>query len=91
MDMYRLPRERYAELHGYCMRGVNEEIREALRRTDCGALADWIERHVCEKDWRWARMEARGIPCNGDTFRVYRAKFYYMLDKILSEEGETGK
>lgn len=83
MDKYRLPKERYRELREYCKHGATDEIREALAKTGGGTLAEWIERHVCHGGWKWTRMEAHGIPCNADTFRVYRAKFYKNLDDVL--------
>lgn len=91
MEKYRLPKARYMELREYCRTGSTEEIKKALALTKCGALVHWIEKHVCScGEWKWSRMEADGIPCNDDTFRIYRAKFYWNLDKILREK-EGGK
>ena len=91
MDRYRLPDVRYRALRAYCKRGATEEIRGALKKTGGGTLSCWIEKHVCLKGWRWSRLQAAGVPCNEDTFRLYRAKFYWELDKLVGDVDETGR
>lgn len=86
MRRYRLEEQRYDELRQYCRQGATEEIKSALKMTGGGCLAHWIELHVCH-GWKWARLEANGIPCAMDTFRLYRAMFYWHLDKVLRENG----
>lgn len=90
MNRVRLPRERYSQLREYCLTAGHDEkmmIDCALSSVDCGGLDAWIRRHVTSEFWGWKRLQASGIPCNEDTFRVYRAKFYYMLDQTLTETG----
>ncbi len=36
----------------------------------------------------WAKLESMQIPCNRDTFRIYRAKAFFNLDKILKGREE---
>lgn len=87
MQMYKLSPERYAELREFCLCSDLDErvyIEMALQETVNDELASWLFKHVISTDWTWARMESEGLPCNRDTFRVYRAKFYYHLDRILT-------
>ena len=93
---YLLPKERYAYLRDYCMHAGsagNDVIEAALKETAEPALAAWIRLHVTTKNWKWARLEANRIPCSRDTFRLYRLKFFFNLDKkvppgvVEAEEG----
>ena len=47
-------------------------------------LHDYLFRHVTRNDYPWARLEADGIPCNVDTFRIYRHRFYHELNKRIN-------
>lgn len=87
MQMYRLSSIRYAELRRFCLNANRNDlicIEAALSETVKDELATWLYKHVVSTDWTWAKMESEGLPCNRDTFRVYRAKFYYNLDRILT-------
>lgn len=83
---YRLNQERYKELKAYCSKGPSPDVKKAISMTCDDCLSGWIERHVCTSKWNLKRMQAAGLPCNADTFRVYRARFYYNLDKVLSDK-----
>lgn len=91
MERYRLNQNRYKELKAYCRKGPSPEISQALKMTCDDCLSDWIERHVCMSTWPLKRMRAAGLPCTDDTFRVYRARFYYNLDRVLSRNGANFK
>lgn len=89
MDMYRLPKRRYQRLRNYCHRTDDEAqtiIGQAIGLVTKDALALWLYRHVTERDYSWASMETDGLPCTRDTFRVYRAKFYWELDKLVPKK-----
>ena len=86
MDSYRLDKARYEYLRSYCRKGATCEIKTALKNTGGGTLTNWIEKNVCQKGWGWTRMQAAGIPCNSDTFRLYRARFFWELDRLLRNE-----
>lgn len=83
MERYRLPASRYRELKAYCVQHRRSpKITEALRRTTDDALAAYIRKQVTES-CSLAALEAAGLPCNRDTFRVYRAKFFWTLDMFV--------
>ena len=86
MQKYKLPPGRYRKLREFCLCSDMEEriyIEMALAETCSDGLAEWLYRHVVSTDYGWAKLETGGLPCNRDTFRVYRARFYWELDKIL--------
>ena len=87
MAKYRLPEARYAELREFCLCSDSADrqyITHALELTVNDDLARWLYLHVVSTDYGWAKLEAEGLPCSRDTFRVYRAKFYWHLDRILN-------
>lgn len=94
MDRYRLPKAKYTQLRAFCQTEDAEQyILDALQLEFGEApdtLAMWIYRHVTRTDCTWAYMEAHQIPCSRDTFRYYRAKFYYCLDQAI-KNGATKK
>ena len=87
MALYRLPAERYRELRQYCLNsGRNERL--TIGTALCNAFGDdgigkYIYLHVTSTDYKWEKLEAEQIPCCRHTFNIYRAKFYYELDKAL--------
>ena len=94
MQQYRLPRDRYIYLRDMCRRyrllsdDGKRPIDEAVfimlgegEKTDM--LAAWVFRYVTSDRYSWARLHAMGIPCGEDTFRVYRARFFWTLDGVL--------
>ena len=84
MARYRLSHERYEALRQFClMRSHRDVVREAMMEACDDALADWLLLHVTSKAWKWAKLEANGIPCCQDTFRLYRARFYWCLNQRL--------
>lgn len=86
MDQYRLPKQRIQELREYCLLSGTRE-RESIETAAVEAAGDclsrWLYKHVVSTDYSWARMEADCLPCSRDTFRLYRTRFYYILDQIL--------
>lgn len=87
MAAYRLPKPRYAELREFCLCSDSDDrqyIIRALEETVNDDLSRWLFLHVVSTDYGWTRMEAEGLPCSRDTFRVYRARFYWNLDRILN-------
>lgn len=88
MNRYRLPPERYRELHAFCIASGRCDIiiRAATQASD-SIMAEYIILHVTTNEWKWRRLEAVGIPCCGDAFRTYRARFYYLLNQLAPETG----
>lgn len=89
MDKYRISDGRYEALREYCLNaGERDEkyIREALSHTCNDALASYIYRHVTTRGYGLERMQADRMPCNADTFRLYRARFFWNLDRIIRRE-----
>ena len=89
MNKYRLPKDRYRELKSFCRSADNSkfEIIDAAIKAAFGTVNDPLAYYIeldMTKDCNWAKLEVMQIPCNRDTFRLYRAKVYYMLDKILT-------
>lgn len=83
MSRYRIPKDRYRKLKEYCAENGNDgRITIALKRTTDDALAAYIRKQVTES-CSLAALEAAGLPCNRDTFRVYRAKFFWTLDMFV--------
>lgn len=85
MQKYRLPPERYRQLRDFCLCAGREEhiyIEMALAETCSDNLSKWLYRHVASTDYGWLQMEADSLPCSRDTFRIYRAKFYWTLDRL---------
>lgn len=87
MALYRLPVERYRELRQYCLNSGRNEcliIEKALHNAfgDDG-IGKYIFLHVTSTDYKWGKLEEEMIPCSRHTFNIYRAKFYYELDKAL--------
>lgn len=90
MDQYRLSDDLYNSLRELCRnyeqlsqrdkRAVDDAFLE-MRGSgeDVDILATWVYWHVTSDRYTWPYMEARGIPCTQDTFRVYRAKFFWLL------------
>ena len=83
MAKYRISRERYVQLRNLCMDPQKRELVEAaLKAMGDSGLSKYILLHVTTKQWEWRHLEAAGIPCSADTFRIYRAKFYWFLDSM---------
>ena len=87
MDSYRITKNRYMELRSLCKKqGFEETVREALGNDLYYGLEEWIFIHVTEPRKRRSNfytLQAEGLPCACDTFRLYRAKFYYNLELIV--------
>lgn len=86
MAAYRLPKDRYECLQAYCRTAGWEEkqlIKEIMYETVSDALGDWLLLYVL-KGLTWTQLEVRGIPCSRDTFRYYRARFFWLLDKQVN-------
>lgn len=88
---YRLPKQRYTYLREYCLnsdRGERLVIETAiLNAFGDDQIGKFIYRHVVSTDFNWPALEANHIPCSRDTFRIYRAKFFYELDQLLKRGG----
>ncbi len=87
MAAYRLPVDRRRELRAFCQ--VADAAGLALIQQAavdaCGdSLAPWIVRHVTLPQKDWDVLQFEGIPCSVDTFRVYRARFYAILNRLLT-------
>ena len=84
---YKLSRDTVAKLKIYCVTTRDKKIVHAAVNDAVGmgdGLHWFLFNHVTRTDWPWARLEANGIPCSADTFRIYRHKFYYCLNKRLN-------
>lgn len=87
MDSLRLDPERYKELRAYCIRnGRNPQLIKAAREATDSVMAEWLILHVTSSEWRWKRLYLNGVPCCADAFRIYRARLYWNLDKVLRAE-----
>lgn len=97
MNRYRIPKERYNELRKFCLCsdcGKRSIIETALLNTFSSKedeLSKHLYKHITSARCSWTELEVGGIPCNRDTFRLYRAKFYYELDKILKQINSADK
>ena len=91
MDKYRLPSGRMTFLKLFCQEapdnGQHETIMKVLLSVTDSAMADFIYRNVCRRE-RWNILRAHGVPCCADTFRFYRAKFFYYLDRELEKKNQ---
>lgn len=86
MEKYRMNPERYKELRRLCKRqDFQKTVRKALNNDKYYGLEEWLFLHTTDR-LRWrssiAQLQSEGLPCCEDTFRVYRAKFYYNLELI---------
>lgn len=84
MDAFRLSPERYQKLRRYCLTAGAKE-REVIEQTAAevtdDVMARYITEHVTSSEYGVTSMLADGMPCGADTFRIYRAKFFWVLDK----------
>ena len=87
MDAVKLPPDRYRELRRFCLAANSESayqvIKSAAEEVTDDALAAYIAAHVTSKNHKITDMIGEGMPCNADTFRVYRARFFWRLDRKL--------
>lgn len=89
-NLYRLSHERMKELRAFCLSASGDDfelIRDIADDTACGAMPRWIVLSVTTTQWPWSRCEAYGIPCSRQTFRIYRMRFYWLLDRYLKQAG----
>lgn len=87
MAAYRLPLDRRRELRAFCQVADAQGlamIRSAAVEACGDSLAPWIVRHVTLPAKDWDVLQFEGIPCSVDTFRVYRARFYAILNRMLT-------
>lgn len=84
MDAFRLSPERYQKLRRYCLTAGGKE-REVIDQTAAevtdSVMGRYIAQHVTCAKYSVTAMMADGMPCGADTFRIYRAKFFWALDK----------
>ena len=90
MEMYKLPDDVYEQLRSFCLDAPLSDrvyIEMALDEAIGDELSRYMYRHVVSTDYSFTQMELDGLPCGHDTFRIYRAKFYYSLYNILKRGG----
>ena len=91
IDAVQIPKSRIEELKAFCLDSSRSE-RDIIEAAACEAsdsvMGAWIVRHVTSTDWPWRSMEAAGVPCGADTFRVYRARFFFLLNRKLEMIGK---
>lgn len=90
MNLYRIPKDRYRELRQYCLCADRYDrmiIESAIADVTDEVLGSFILRHVLSTDCGISSLQADGLPCNADTFRIYRAKFFWLLDQRLKYFG----
>jgi len=90
MDKYRLPPGRMNHLLHYCQHagdGQRKTIKKVLLSVTDPVIADFLFMNICEGK-RWRHLEAYGIPCCSDAFRIYRRKFFYYLDMELKAHND---
>ena len=86
MAAVRLPPERMRDLKAYCRAAREDDAKRfvidgAMEETLRGDRLDrWIRESVL-RGLGYDAMQARGIPCSHDTFRLYRARFFKALAK----------
>ena len=91
MFRYRLDKARYRELRDYCLCAGRDErmiIESAAADAADEVIGRYILQHVLSTDRSVVALRADGMPCNDDTFRVYRARFFWILDQRLRLIGE---
>lgn len=95
MAAVRLPPERMRELKAYCHAAREDDAKRsvvdgAMEETLRGDRLDrWIRESVL-RGLGYDAMQARGIPCSRDTFRLYRARFFKALDAAVWAEEARG-
>lgn len=83
---YSVEKKRRLFLNMYC-HTTNEErlqtVADAMQDAfGDDAISEWLWESIV-KGVKWAALETRGIPCSRDAFRIYKAKFFYILDKKI--------
>ena len=88
MNRYRHDKETMIKLKEYCFSTRDYTIiKQALANTfhPDDIINDYMFKHVTIKNYEWAKLECDALPCCRDTFRLYRAKFFYNLNERLKE------
>lgn len=86
MDTYRVSKIRCKELREKCRSNnpeFNKLIRKALEKSDCIWMEDIIMQYIkrrTRKERTLCMLELEKAPCNADTYRLYRTKFFYNLE-----------
>lgn len=93
MQIYRIEPARLKWLRNLCHR--YPELDAETRRIIDGATFDlmiggdqlpvWV-RHQALSGCSWAFLEARAVPCNEDTFRLARARFFWLLNRRITRQ-----
>ena len=87
MDEVRIPKDRLDSLKLLCSSHSPESeelIQKALDLTfkdKNDGLREWIYRGVV-LGWKWAKLEVNCIPCCRNIYNVYRARFFWNLDRL---------
>lgn len=86
MEKYRIPKSRRALLIAYC-RTTNEErlqrIQDVLDEEFLDdAITWWLFQSIVNR-WTWEKLELSSVPCGQDTFRLYRARFFWALNRKI--------
>lgn len=83
---YSLEKRRRLFLSSYChttndgrLRMIADALQDAFGED---TISEWIWESVVSGT-KWSVLEAKGIPCSRDAFRIYKAKFFYVLDKKI--------
>lgn len=80
---YSVEKQRRLFLSAYCnttnedrLRVIADAMQDAFGDD---AISRWIWDAVV-RGVKWSVLETRGVPCSRDAFRIYKAKFFYILD-----------
>lgn len=87
MDKYRLPKSRRLICSAFCHTTNAERLQTVadVLEEEFGedAIRHWIYYNVV-LGWNWAKLESERVPCSQDVFRIYRARFFFALDRKLN-------
>jgi hypothetical protein len=86
MEKYRIPKSRKTLLMAYC-RTTNEERLQRIRDVfdeEFGedAIIWWLYQAIVNR-WTWMQLQNKNVPCGEDSFRVYKARFFWALNRKI--------
>lgn len=83
---YSLEKRKRVFLNAYCHTTNEERLRVIADAMQDAFGDDTISRWIWDDvvgGAKWSLLEARGVPCSRDAFRIYKAKFFCVLDKKI--------
>ncbi|MBQ9387913.1 MAG: hypothetical protein IJU01_04545 [Lachnospiraceae bacterium] len=92
-DKYKLPKVKADFLKAACTERdpdgriiLETDIKAVLKEmfAEDDVIKNWLFEYVTSKRPSWKQIYLRGVPCGKETFRIYRYRFYWLLDRRLS-------